>query len=63
MALKYQDDKRNVFLIEEYVGIDKLVEELNDFIARIEEEAIGDPVHELATHWLWEYGPVKKSTR
>lgn len=53
-------DKQGVFLIDEYRGVDDLIIALNQFIAKIQKERTHNPIHVLARHWVWEFGPVGK---
>ena len=57
-SIKGQDKKRNLFMIDEYVGTEQLIRELDDFVQRVEKGTTGDPMHALARHWAWEYGSV-----
>lgn len=60
-SIKRIDDKRFFFLIDEYTGVDDLAEALNQFISKINEEPTSNPIDVLATHWAWEYSPIKSS--
>ena len=52
------ESKRNVFMIDRWEGIPSLIEQLNGFITDLERESTTVIEHELAKHWLWEYGEV-----
>ena len=53
------DDKKGLFVIDAYAGLDDLIARLNNFISDIESDPTHDPMHRLAEHWLWEYSDFK----
>ena len=48
-------DKRNAFVIDEFVGIPDLIARLDAFIEAKLKDVSGDPYQALAKYWRWEY--------
>ena len=55
-SIKAIEDKRGCFIVEEWLGFESLIAQMNDFIkSNINEATAGDPYRELGKHWYWEY--------
>ena len=56
ISIKRLSSKRYCFMIDEFRGVDDLIDRLNDFIEQKANPATaGDPYQKLARHWKWEY--------
>lgn len=62
-AVTRLDDKRHCFLIDEYLGLQSLVDRLDKFISQTVHSIPGDPYRELGRVWLWEYGKYDQRGR
>ena len=50
------DNKRNVFVIEEWVGLKNTIVDINEFIRKtLTENVKEDPYALLGKYWYWEY--------
>ena len=57
LSIRRIADKRHCFMIDEFVGVNELVQQLSDFIAAKVGNQPGDPYALLSKYWLWEYAP------
>lgn len=55
--------KTYCFFIEEYLGPQRLIDQLDKFIAERTRSVSGDPYWELGRIWRWEYGKYDQHGR
>ena len=56
-SIKSFDSKRHVFMVDQWLGLDNLVSQLNDFIkSKLDSNFKDDPYLHLSNFWQWEYG-------
>ena len=48
-------NKRHLFMIDEFRGVEDLIKKLDEFIESKVANKPGDPYQLLAKHWFWEY--------
>lgn len=51
--------KRNLYMTDQWLGIEALIQELNAHIASRLARSTDDPYHLLAREWAWEYGTIR----
>lgn len=55
MSIPRLTDKRSIFMIDEWCGLDDLIARMNQYIEESLTSYVGDPYHKLAKEWSWEY--------
>ena len=56
ISIKGIRDKRNIFMVDQWKGLSKLIEHMNEFIKKeIDKSSTEDPYIVLSKCWHWEY--------
>ena len=59
-SMKRIENKRDCFMLQEWVGVPDLIERLDAFISEKTKGCTGDPYRVLARFWRSEYGKYDK---
>lgn len=56
MSIAGLDKKENLYMTDQWLGAEALIDELNAYMASKIAESTDDPYYLLAEEWAWEYG-------